>query len=106
MPERTVRKYTSSTAEKASPNGIPDQPTSRLADRIAEINAAKPGTDPIKIAANIADPTPEERLKAFTMANAAKMIDSVKFLLHAWIPFGMVSGVLAEPGIGKSALVL
>lgn len=40
------------------------------------------------------------------MEDAAKLVAGVKFLLKGWIPFGMITGIVAEPGVGKSAFTL
>jgi RecA-family ATPase len=40
------------------------------------------------------------------MTDAAKLIAGVKYLVRGWIPFGMVTGFIAEPGVGKSAFAL
>ncbi len=45
-------------------------------------------------------------VKAVTMEDAAELIASVRYLVPDWIPYGMVTGFIAEPGIGKSAFAL
>lgn len=41
-----------------------------------------------------------------TMADAAKLVRGIKYLLRGYVPFGMLTGVISEPGKGKSAFVL
>lgn len=63
------------------------------------------GTDDIVIGS--AAPSGEEAdVEGATMEDVAKLVASVKYLVKGWIPFGMVTGIVAEPGIGKSALAL
>jgi RecA-family ATPase len=64
--------------------------------------SALKGTDDIVIGSD-AEATDVE---GATMADAAKLIASVLFLLKGWIPFGMITGIVAEPGNGKSAFSL
>lgn len=40
------------------------------------------------------------------MADAVKAVGDVKYLVKDWIPYGMLTGIVAEPGIGKSAFAL
>ncbi len=40
------------------------------------------------------------------MADVAELVAGVKFLLRDWLPFGMVTMLVGEPGCGKSALAL
>lgn len=62
------------------------------------------GTDHVEIAPP--DPDVGDDVVGSTAADAARVIDVIKFLLKGWIPFGMVTGVVAEPGVGKSAFTL
>jgi len=41
-----------------------------------------------------------------TMADAAKVVSRIKFLVPGWVPYGQCTGVVAEPGKGKSAFIL
>ncbi len=74
----------------------------KLADAIRRHR--KPGTDEVEIGSSSASPVKKTRVA--TMADASKLIAGVRFLLRGWIAFGMLTGVVAEPGIGKSAFVL
>ena len=47
-----------------------------------------------------------ERIPTMTMADASKFISKVRYLVPFWVALGMLTGVIAEPGIGKSAFVL
>src|SRR5439155_4202154 len=68
------------------------------------LRGALTGTDEIVIGSPI--PGDEKKIQAATMADAARLISGVKFLVRGWIPFSMVTGIVAEPGVGKSAFVL
>ena len=61
------------------------------------------GTD--RVAIGSARPTGQV-VTAATMADAARIVKEVRFLVKQWVPFGMITGVIAEPGMGKSAFVL
>jgi hypothetical protein len=41
-----------------------------------------------------------------TAADAARLIRKIKYLLRGYIPFGMITGIVAEPGKDKSAFAL
>lgn len=71
--------------------------------RLAELEAKRPpGTDELEIG-SAADPAD---VRGATMEDAAKIVSAVKYLVRDWVPYGMVTGVIAEPGVGKSAFVL
>jgi hypothetical protein len=72
---------------------------SLLAAKIAALS----GTDQVAIGS--ASPSPEE-IQGATMEDAAKLGAGIKYLVKGWIPFGMVTGIVAEPGVGKSAFAL
>jgi hypothetical protein len=98
---------------KASPslNGVHAPERIVLPNRLAARAAlAAEGTDEVEIGsdppATDADAPAVEPARAATMADAAKLVSSVKFLVRDWVPFGMVTGVVAEPGHGKSAFAL
>jgi AAA domain len=87
--------------EKLNVNGRA-APRSLLDDLIAR---QLRGTDPVEIADS--SPSPEEKkIEAATMADAAKLVQGIKHLVRGWVPFGMVTGIVAEPGRGKSAFAL
>jgi hypothetical protein len=46
------------------------------------------------------------KVRCSTMADAAKVIGSIEYLVPNWIPLGMVTGFVAQEGAGKSALAL
>jgi hypothetical protein len=52
-----------------------------------------------------AAPIPEG-IEAATMVDVEKLVAKVQYLLRDWIPFGMVTGLVAEPSMGKSAFAL
>lgn len=62
----------------------------------------KSGTDEIQISPD----TKARRIKTLSMADVAKRIDGIKFLVKGWVPYGMVTLVVAAPGVGKSYFVL
>lgn len=60
------------------------------------------GTDEIEISPE----TKTREIKKLSMADVAKVIDGIKFLVKGWVPYGMVTLVIAAPGVGKSYFVL
>src|SRR5262245_27426815 len=74
-----------------------------LADMNNVVNES--GTDNIEIG-SLAPGEPLPNVEGATAAEVAELVDSVKFLVKGWIPFGMLTGIIAEPGIGKSAFAL
>jgi hypothetical protein len=86
-----------------SPNG---QPTARsplanfLAQRIARLQP-----DTVKIGKNVSY-TPGEEDDSASWADVAEMVDGTRWLLRGWVPYGMLSGIVAEPKMGKSGWVL
>lgn len=79
------------------------KPKSSLGQYLAA--GKRTGTDAIEIGSALPVPRGKE-LKSATMADAAKVVAGILYLLRQWIAFGMLTGVIAEPGIGKSAFVL
>jgi len=63
----------------------------------------KPGTDDIQIGNGLST---GEKIQVASMVSAAAIVSTLSFLLQGFIPFGMLTAVIAEPGIGKSAFVL
>jgi hypothetical protein len=76
----------------------------------AKLRERPPGTDTVRIGpvhaegGGSADAGPD--VEGVTMADVAKLIGGIKFLVRDWVPFGMVTGIVAEPGTGKSAFAL
>ena len=66
------------------------------------LRSYKVGTDDIDIGSD----KKFEEVEGATMESVAKLVAGVRYLLRNWIPFGMVTGIVAEPGIGKSAFIL
>lgn len=64
------------------------------------------GTDDIEIGLPEDKNSPEEKVEVATMTDVAKLIGGVRYLVKDWIPFGMLTGLIGEPGTGKSALAL
>src|SRR5438128_979951 len=48
----------------------------------------------------------EGEIEVCTAAEAAKIVGETKFLIPVWMPYALLTGVIAEPGKGKSALLL
>jgi hypothetical protein len=63
-----------------------------------------PGTDDVVIGS--ATPEVASDVEGATMADVAALVSSVKYLVKDWVPFGMITGLVAEPGTGKSAFAL
>jgi archaellum biogenesis ATPase FlaH len=53
-----------------------------------------------------APPEQATYVESSTMADAENVISAVRYLVPGWVPFGMVTCIIAEPGAGKSALAL
>lgn len=66
----------------------------------------KPGTDVIDIGNGLDNVHGEEEFSSATLADAASVVSGVRYLVRGWIPFGMLTGLVAEPGVGKSAFAL
>ena len=47
----------------------------------------------------------EEKIKVADMGDVADITGDVEWMVNGSIPYGMVTIVLAEPGVGKSAFV-
>ena len=66
-----------------------------------------PGTDLVKIgSARAREQLKTEDIETATMEDVSQIVGSVKFLVRNWIPYGMVTLVVAPPGVGKSAFAL
>jgi hypothetical protein len=86
-----------------STNGHP-----KLADRLRDpFGRIQTGTDEILIGSDLHLLEEENgNVQGATMADAAKLVAGVRYLVREWVPFGMVTGIVAEPGVGKSAFAL
>ena len=87
---------------KPSSNGHATK--SRLAQHL---ESNRRGTDDINIGSDV--PVPGEirfDVESATMADAAKLVAGIRYLIPGFVPFGMVTGLVAEPGVGKSAFAL
>lgn len=60
------------------------------------------GTDAIRIG----NSKQGNRLRTSSMADVMKRIGGIRYLVRGWIPFGMLTMLLASPGAGKSAFAL
>lgn len=69
----------------------------------AAFEKAQSGTDDIAIGGSEEG---DDDIITATMADVAELIASVKYLVRGWVPSGMVTGFIAEPGVGKSAFAL
>ena len=84
------------------------KPKSRVNQQLSKLPIRRSGTDEIEIASGLPVPGEKKQIELTTamMSDAAKVIANVRYLLRQWIAYGMLTGVIAEPGIGKSAWVL
>lgn len=48
----------------------------------------------------------KSKLDTATMADVAELVRGIEWLVPQWIPHGLLSVMIAEPGVGKSALAL
>jgi hypothetical protein len=62
------------------------------------------GTDEIVIGSS--SPAPGNEVQAGSMADVMQRVDGIKYLVKDWIPFAMLTMIVAPPGIGKSAFAL
>ena len=88
-----------------SPSVIRNSPNYERIKKTVEKLTSRNRTDSIQIGSGDAG-NADDDMEGTTLADAAEMVGSVKYLVPDYIPFGMVTGVVAEPGIGKSAFVL
>jgi hypothetical protein len=93
--QRTIAKALEGT-NPAPRNG---QPPSKLAETLKLLPS---GTDEIAIGGDQG----EETAEAGSMADVSLLIAGVKYLVREWVPFGMVTMLVGEPGAGKSAFAL
>lgn len=61
--------------------------------------------DEVEIGAGV-EYTDDPRDETASWEDVAKVVDGIKWLLKGWVPYGMLSGIIAEPKAGKSAWVL
>ncbi|HQZ65467.1 MAG TPA: AAA family ATPase [Planctomycetaceae bacterium] len=64
----------------------------------------KPGSDVVTIGGSDADPV--EEFETASMADVMKRVAGIRYLVKDWIPHGMATMLVAEPGVGKSAFAL
>ena len=77
--------------------------SSRIADLLSRIRI--PRSDEVVIGSNgHLEPMPQ--FTTGSMLDARKLVGDLKFLLPAYIPYGMLTELLGEPGKGKSLLLL
>ena len=97
MPEHRIIKIVPRTTGDSKRNGKAHN------GKAAALANTLRGTDTIKIGGSM---EVDRNVRAATMADAAKLIASVRYLMHRSSPFGMITGLIAEPGVGKSAFAL
>lgn len=74
---------------------------------ITKISAAQPELRDLLATATVNAPDIEQAPKtSTTLGDVASIIKGVEWLWNPWIPLGLVTLVIAEPGIGKSAFLL
>ena len=66
----------------------------------------KPGSDVVPIGSSKTGVPGEERFETASMADVMKLVSGIRYLVKDWIPFGMATMLVAEPGVGKSAFAL
>lgn len=76
--------------------------SSKLGDAIRKYR--KPGTDDVQI--GDCSPSSVTTVRAGSMADVMQRVDGIKYLVKGWIPFAMLTMLVAPPGIGKSAFAL
>ncbi len=76
------------------------KPKTALGRKLAKANQ---GTDKIKIGSELGN---GEAVGVGDMCAVMAKVEGIRFLVKGWIPFGMLSMIMAAPGIGKSALAL
>src|SRR5262245_51995908 len=59
------------------------------------------GTDSIAIGSDVLT-----NVRAASMADVMERVAGIRYLLKDWIPFGMLTMLVGEPGGGKSAFAL
>jgi hypothetical protein len=69
-----------------------------------ELEKCRSDVDNIAIGLEGYKPTEED--ESSTMADTAKMITGVSWLVPGWIPLEMLSGIIAQPKMGKSLFAL
>jgi hypothetical protein len=74
-------------------------------DELAADRKANLQPDTVTIGQNV-DYTPDETDDTASWEDVAEKVDGTKWLLRNWIPYGMLSGIIAEPKMGKSSWVL
>ncbi|MCP4539190.1 MAG: AAA family ATPase [Chloroflexi bacterium] len=69
------------------------------------LQRAAKGTDAITIGSQTTA-TGENKVRTKSMADVATKVDGIKYLVPGWIPFAMLTMLLAPAGVGKSAFAL
>jgi hypothetical protein len=104
---------------RARVNGEPAAPEGNGHVRFAEVLGAQgaraheahkndrtPRTDLIDIGTDRTCLQHEPGFRPGTMADIAQKVQGIKYLVPGWIPFGALTQVIGEPGVGKSLLLL
>ena len=68
-----------------------------------ELKRGMAGTDSVKVGSLALR---DSEVRAGSMADVMKQVDGIRYLVPNWVPFGMTTMLVAEPGVGKSALAL
>ena len=71
--------------------------------RMAELK--RNGSDENDIGSSDA-PDAGDEIKTASMVDVGLLVSGIKYLVADWIPYGMVTMLVAEPGVGKSAFAL
>jgi archaellum biogenesis ATPase FlaH len=92
---KPVDYFTRTIAKARTPTPKPS-PLEKLLRR------AMRGTDDVEIG----NPATAPDVQTASMADVARIVKGVRFLVPDWVPFGMVTMLMGEPGVGKSAFAL
>ena len=93
---------------RISRNGKPEtkQPETRIGRLLKERIASIKVTDQIEIGSENVSPDDLKDIKTSSMTDVIKRMKGIRYLVPNWIPLAMVTMIVAEPGIGKSAFAL
>ena len=86
------------------PKFTPKKRPPTLADKIRA--SKKNGSDEIEIGPKAGVVPGVENVDVASMADVGKLVSGIKYLVTDWIPYAMVTMLVAEPGVGKSAFAL
>ena len=86
---------------KHESNGVVVSPKSALARKLKD---RLRGTDDVEISSPLHEFGAED--KTASWADVRKLVKGIRWMLKGWFPAGMLTGIIAEPKIGKSGFAL